>query len=304
MKYGKYCTAEQKEFINQWRSSEENRQWAREVKAEFFNSKQALEWKQTKTITKNESCKFVKFNVSKNAKKAYKEIARENPVALVVFMAMVNAKTTNNSVKTSYNNLVQKTGYARSTIALAIKTLKEKNFIAYDEEKEIYVISPSIVWSSYNVYEWNKADIKDIPESMLSELNFKNYIKWDNHASCQRKMVKLFKGNAKAFAAFFLMAINMSSKAVYGSQKAVSFLKKALKCSIRTVYRLIAFLKKQGFLNAVERSLQMNVTVTWNKVKTPEMFRNDVLGILALQDKNRGARLKQRIAIFKDIINL
>ncbi len=304
MQYRKQWTAEQKELVNQWKSSEENRQLMNESRTEFYNSKQALEWKQTKTIIKNESCKFVKFNVSKNAKKAYKEIARENPAALVVFMAMVNAKTTNNSVKTSYNNLAQKTGYARSTIALAIKTLKEKNFIAYDEEKEIYVISPSIVWSSYNVYDWNKESIENIPENMLSELNFKNYIKWDNHASCQRKMVKLFKGNAKAFAAFFLMAINMSSKAVYGSQKAISFLKKTLKCSIRTVYRLIAFLKNQGFLNAIERTLQMNVTVTWNKVKTPEMFRNDVLGIIALQDKNRGARLKQKMSIFKGIINL
>ncbi len=290
--------------IKEMMTSKEFQETSREAKGEFFNSKQALEWKQKQTIIKNESCKFVKFNVSKDAKKAYKEIARENPVALVVFFAMVSAKTSNNSVKTSYNDLANKTGYARSTIALAIRTLKAKNFIAYNEEEKIYVISPSIVWSSYNVYEWNKESIENIPESMLSELNFKKYIKWDNHVSCQRKMVKLFKGNAKAFAAFFLMAVNMSSNAAYASKKAASFLTRALKCSIRTVYRLIAFLKKEGFLNASERSLQMNVTVTWNKAKKPEMFRNDVLGILALQDKNCGVRLRQRISIFKNVIGL
>ncbi len=237
----------------------------------------------------------------------YKEIAKEDPVALILFMALVNSKKFGglHYAKTTQAELAEKTGYSLSKIQKSMSVLYKYNFVFYCRENSAYVLSPSVI------RDGNFEDYAFFPDAtppeMFEEIKFNNFVKWDYHVSCQRKMVKMFKNKAKAFAAFFIMSIMMNKIGEFVSQKGkyiraiktvVKILAQSLDCSIRTVYRILSFLKKNKFIQKIQtarkKTFKLNVTISWKFFKKASMFREDILNLQNLVDSYRAQTASTR----------
>ncbi len=106
-------------------------------------------------------------------------LTKNNPVALDIFLFILEHMDYKNSLACSYSVLEDYTGKSRSTLCRAIKILRENGFISIFKMGtcNVYTINPEIAWSSWdNQKQYAKFD----GVMLISKKENKDYFQMQN----------------------------------------------------------------------------------------------------------------------------
>ena len=119
-----------------------------------------------------------------------RRLTNHNPMALNIFLFLLEHMDYNNTVACSYSVLEEFTGKSKSTITRAIKTLKDNGFIQVFKmgTSNIYTVHPDVAWTSYDDNNKDQIYAKFNGVMLVSKKENKEYFQMQN-----KEKIKIIK---------------------------------------------------------------------------------------------------------------